>query len=81
MPLQTMQGSFVKCSKDQTGSRLIQMKLEKASPADKNLVFNEILPHCHELITDVFGNYVIQKFLDLGTQEHKTASSFFCLNV
>ncbi|VUZ45702.1 unnamed protein product [Hymenolepis diminuta] len=71
MSLQNMSGCFVKYSKDQTGSRLIQLKLEKASVADKNVVFNEILPSCHELITDVFGNYVIQKFLDLGTPEQK----------
>ncbi|VDO03380.1 unnamed protein product [Rodentolepis nana] len=71
MSLQCMSGCFVKFSKDQTGSRLIQLKLEKASLAEKNVVFNEILPSCHELITDVFGNYVIQKFLDLGAPEHK----------
>ncbi|KAM7541268.1 hypothetical protein Aperf_G00000032903 [Anoplocephala perfoliata] len=71
MPLQSLFGSIVKYAKDQTGSRLIQMRLEKATVSEKNSVFNEILPSCHELITDVFGNYVIQKFLDLGTPEQK----------
>jgi pumilio RNA-binding family len=38
----------------------IQQKLERATPAEKDLVFREILPSCHTLMTDVFGNYVIQ---------------------
>jgi pumilio RNA-binding family len=35
------------------------------------LVFKEILPHCLTLMVDVFGNYVIQKFFEHGTNEHK----------
>lgn len=38
----------------------IQQKLERATPAEKDMVFREILPSCHTLMTDVFGNYVIQ---------------------
>lgn len=62
---------FVEFSGDQHGSRFIQQKLESASVPEKNMVFKEILPHAHTLMVDVFGNYVIQKFLDHGTQEQK----------
>ena len=35
--------------------------------------FQEILSSAHPLMTDVFGNYVIQKFFEYGTPEQKTA--------
>lgn len=48
-------------SADQYGSRFIQQKLETATPEEKNMVFQEIIPQALTLMTDVFGNYVIQK--------------------
>ena len=48
-------------SVDQHGSRFIQQKLENCSVEEKELVFREVLPHASKLMTDVFGNYVIQK--------------------
>lgn len=48
-------------SADQYGSRFIQQKLETATTEEKNMVFHEIMPHALSLMTDVFGNYVIQK--------------------
>ena len=59
-------------SQDQHGSRFIQQKLERASIAEKQLVFSEILPSAYNLMIDVFGNYVIQKFFEFGTNEQKT---------
>ncbi|XP_013397936.1 pumilio homolog 1 [Lingula anatina] len=61
----------VEFSQDQHGSRFIQQKLERATPAEKAMVFNEILTAAYSLMTDVFGNYVIQKFFEFGTTEHK----------
>lgn len=63
---------IVEFSQDQHGSRFIQQKLERATLNEKNLVFNEILPSAYNLMTDVFGNYVIQKFFEFGLPEHKT---------
>ena len=60
-------------SQDQHGSRFIQQKLERATSAEKELIFNEILTQAHSLMTDVFGNYVIQKFFEHGSPEQKTA--------
>ena len=48
-------------SADQYGSRFIQQKLETATTDEKNMVFEEIIPQAFTLVTDVFGNYVIQK--------------------
>lgn len=51
------------CSADQYGSRFIQQKLETATTDEKNMVFDEIVPHALSLMTDVFGNYVVQKVI------------------
>lgn len=57
-------------STDQFGSRLIQQKLETASADQKNMIFKETLENAFLLITDVFGNYVIQKFFEHGDRQH-----------
>jgi hypothetical protein len=64
-------GSIVEFSGDQHGSRFIQQKLEVASHEEKQLVFDEIIPCALQLMTDVFGNYVIQKFFEHGSMVHK----------
>lgn len=46
--------------------RFIQQKLERATPAERQMVFNEILQAAYQLMTDVFGNYVIQKFFEVN---------------
>lgn len=48
-------------SADQYGSRFIQQKLETATIEEKNMVYQEIFPQALSLMTDVFGNYVVQK--------------------
>jgi pumilio RNA-binding family len=45
--------------------------LERASLKEKQAVFDEVTQAAHPLMTDVFGNYVIQKFFEYGTQEQK----------
>eukprot|EP00698_Gefionella_okellyi_P002291 TRINITY_DN120_c0_g1_i1.p1 TRINITY_DN120_c0_g1~~TRINITY_DN120_c0_g1_i1.p1 ORF type:complete len:716 (-),score=176.46 TRINITY_DN120_c0_g1_i1:77-2224(-) len=69
--LQDIVGYVVEFSTDQHGSRFIQQKLEIANDADKQMVFDEILPKALTLMTDVFGNYVIQKFFEHGSAQHK----------
>jgi pumilio RNA-binding family len=66
-------GYVVEFSGDQHGSRFIQQKLEGATSDEKQAVFDEIVPdNALQLIQDVFGNYVIQKLFEHGTQVHKT---------
>lgn len=36
------------------------------------MVFEEVLPNALQLMTDVFGNYVLQKFFEHGNQMQKT---------
>ncbi|CAK9146116.1 unnamed protein product [Ilex paraguariensis] len=65
--LSDIAGRIVEFSIDQHGSRFIQQKLENCSVEDKASVFKEVLPHASKLMTDVFGNYVIQKFFEHGS--------------
>uniref|UniRef100_A0A672S0E4 Pumilio homolog 1 n=1 Tax=Sinocyclocheilus grahami TaxID=75366 RepID=A0A672S0E4_SINGR len=65
LQLREIAGHVMEFSQDQHGSRFIQLKLERASPAERQLVFNEILQAAYQLMVDVFGNYVIQKFFEV----------------
>lgn len=71
LQLRDIQNHIVEFSQDQHGSRFIQQKLERATVAEKQLVFSEIVSAAYSLMTDVFGNYVIQKFFEFGTPEQK----------
>ncbi|XP_074657260.1 pumilio homolog 1-like [Tubulanus polymorphus] len=71
LQLKDLVNHVVEFSQDQHGSRFIQQKLERATPAEKAMVFNEILTAAYSLMTDVFGNYVIQKFFEFGTPDQK----------
>jgi len=64
-----LQGHVVAFCQDQHGSRFIQQRLEVCSDADKQLIFDEILPTAQSLMTDVFGNYVLQKLFEFGTPD------------
>lgn len=41
--------------------------------SQKDIVFQEVIGHSMVLMTDVFGNYVIQKLLDFGLPVHREA--------
>ena len=69
--LSDLGGHVLEFAKDQHGSRFIQQKLEMASKAEKDKIFDEIFPSILSLMTDVFGNYVIQKFVEHGSEEHQ----------
>uniref|UniRef100_A0A8C1RTL0 Pumilio RNA-binding family member 2 n=1 Tax=Cyprinus carpio TaxID=7962 RepID=A0A8C1RTL0_CYPCA len=56
-----------------TAFQFIQQKLERATPAERQIVFGEILQAAYQLMTDVFGNYVIQKFFEFGSVDQKLA--------
>ncbi|GAA5898442.1 Pumilio-family RNA binding repeat-containing protein [Sporobolomyces salmoneus] len=71
--LAELAGHIVEFSGDQLGSRHIQTKLDFATTEEKAMVFQEILPSMLQLSTDVFANYVIQKFFEKGDQAQRTA--------
>ena len=66
-----IQGHVVEFCLDQNGSRFIQQRLEVADPEEKNAVTDEIIPEIKDLNNDVFGNYVVQKLYEFGTDSMK----------
>lgn len=71
--LKDIYGSICEFAGDQHGSRFIQNKLETATPEERAKVFEEIMPNAYQLMTDVFGNYVIQKMFQYGDQQQMGA--------
>lgn len=69
--LKDIYNHLVEFSGDQHGSRFIQQKLETANSDEKDQVFAEIEPNAIQLMKDVFGNYVIQKLFEFGSQVQK----------
>lgn len=64
-------GHIFEFSLDQHGSRFIQQKLEVVGLDELKVAFDEVQPRILALMTDVFGNYVVQKFLDHGSEQHR----------
>lgn len=67
--LHDLLGHVVAFCQDQHGSRFIQQRLEVCNEDEKQLVFEEILLVANPLMTDVFGNYVLQKLFEYGTPD------------
>jgi hypothetical protein len=63
-----IKGFVVEFCLDQNGSRFIQQRLEVADPIEKQAVMDEIVPAMKDLLNDVFGNYVVQKLFEFGTE-------------
>ena len=59
-PCQDIFGHVYEFSLDQHGSRFIQQKLESVPLDELTVALDEVLPRILTLITDVFGNYVVQ---------------------
>jgi len=62
-------GHVVAFCQDQHGSRFIQQRLEICNDVDKQIIFDEVIPAAQSLMTDVFGNYVLQKLFEFGNPE------------
>lgn len=69
--LKDIYGHIVEFTKDQHGSRFIQQKLPTATSEEREVAFNEVRDIAYELMTDVFGNYVIQKFFEHGSDTQR----------
>ncbi|KAK4789100.1 hypothetical protein SAY86_020419 [Trapa natans] len=58
-------------AKDQHGCRFLQRKISEGGPEDVEEVFIKIIDHMVELMTDPFGNYLIQKLLEVCNEDQK----------
>ncbi|KAJ0231139.1 putative pumilio 7 [Hirschfeldia incana] len=67
-----VQGYVYLMAKDQHGCRFLQRIFDEGTPVDAMVIFNEVIPHVVELMMDPFGNYLMQKLLDVCNEEQRT---------
>lgn len=53
------------------GSKHIQYLLDTLKFNEKKELINCLLPHTDSLMRNIFGNYVIQKIIEIGTDDHR----------
>ncbi|PSR86915.1 Pumilio 12 like [Actinidia chinensis var. chinensis] len=58
-------------AKDQHGCRFLQRKFTEGTPEDVEKIFLEIIVHIIELMTDPFGNYLVQKLLEVCNEDQR----------
>ncbi|XP_057433000.1 putative pumilio homolog 7, chloroplastic [Lotus japonicus] len=58
-------------AKDQHGCRFLQRVFEEGTPEDVQVIFNEIIEHVVELMINPFGNYLMQKLLEVCNEEQR----------
>lgn len=59
-----LSGCIMKISSSQNGSRKVQDLIAREIMEDNNIIFQEVLTCSLELMTDFFGNYVVQKLYE-----------------
>ncbi|PPD78640.1 hypothetical protein GOBAR_DD24440 [Gossypium barbadense] len=58
-------------AKDQHGCRFLQRVFDEGSPLDVQIIFKEIIDHVVELMMNPFGNYLMQKLLEVCNEEQR----------
>ncbi|XWS63158.1 hypothetical protein CRYUN_Cryun06bG0072200 [Craigia yunnanensis] len=58
-------------AKDQHGCRFLQRLFDEGTQQDKQIIFNEIIDHIVELMMNPFGNYLMQKLLEVCNEEQR----------
>ena len=66
------QGYIYDIAKDQHGCRFLQKIFDEGTSQDVQIIFNEIIDHVLELMVNPFGNYLMQKLLEVCNEEQKT---------
>ncbi|XP_044507394.1 putative pumilio homolog 7, chloroplastic isoform X2 [Mangifera indica] len=58
-------------AKDQHGCRFLQKMFDEGSQQDVQIIFDEIIDHVVELMMNPFGNYLMQKLLEVCNEEQR----------
>lgn len=69
--LEDIRRHVIEFAKDQYGSRFIQRKLECVDADEKQMIFDELVPELSLMMNHKFGNYVVQKYFEFGSDEQK----------
>ena len=71
--IEELTGHIYLLAKDQYGCRLLQRLLDDQKPTLCDLVFRECYDHINELMTDAFGNYLMQKLIEQCQEQQRIA--------
>ncbi|KAH7518065.1 hypothetical protein FEM48_Zijuj09G0131000 [Ziziphus jujuba var. spinosa] len=63
--LEQVRGRMFYVAKDQEGCRFLQTRLVKDKPEEINMIFSEVKDNLHDLMVQQFGNYLIQKLIEV----------------
>ncbi|MQL78125.1 hypothetical protein Taro_010564, partial [Colocasia esculenta] len=69
--LMDIRGSMFLAAKDQYGCRFLQRKFDEGTVQEREMIFSEIIDHVPELMVNPFGNYLMQKVLDVCTEDER----------
>lgn len=69
--LNEFRGYVYLMAQDQNGCLFLQKIFEEGTSQDVELIFDEIIGHIVELMLKPFGNYVVQKLLDVCDEKHR----------
>ncbi|XP_044506257.1 pumilio homolog 12-like isoform X2 [Mangifera indica] len=69
--LDEVTGKIYFMAKDQHGCRFLQRKISEGTSEDTEKIFLEIIDHVVELMTDPFGNYLVQKMLEVCNEDQR----------
>lgn len=72
LPLGDLRGMILRLAKDQNGCRLLQSVLGRGAKVGIGIVFFEVIDYVGELMVDPFGNYVIQKLVQVCSEEQRS---------
>ncbi|GAV84527.1 PUF domain-containing protein [Cephalotus follicularis] len=67
-----LRGNIVPLAKDQKGCRILQMSINEMSKEEIEMVFMEVIDCVGQLVLDPFGTYVVQKLVEVCTEEQRT---------
>ncbi|MCO5612695.1 hypothetical protein L7F22_066964 [Adiantum nelumboides] len=70
--LADIEGRIAAVAKDQHGCRFLQRKFDEGSREDVQKIFAEVLDDAVDLMVDPFGNYLIQKLLEVCTDDQRS---------
>eukprot|EP00850_Spirogloea_muscicola_P015892 SM000125S26097 [mRNA] locus=s125:374416:379274:+ [translate_table: standard] len=69
--LDEVEGRIYAIAKDQHGCRFLQKQFDEGGPEDVSRIYGEIRGHLQELMVDPFGNYLVQKLLEVSTDAQR----------
>ncbi|KAK3231270.1 hypothetical protein Dsin_003151 [Dipteronia sinensis] len=72
LSLRDWRGHFLALAKDHTGCRFLQKSMTSTTKEELDMIFLELIDHVCDLMVDPFGNYVLQKLVEVCSDEQRT---------